>query len=68
VFISTTETAYDGFYILSHIPMGEYRIRVSNEQLDKLGLVSTTEEQINISGDEPFINGIDFTLRSSKAN
>ncbi|MCK4706515.1 MAG: carboxypeptidase regulatory-like domain-containing protein, partial [Gammaproteobacteria bacterium] len=66
--ISTTETAYDGFYILSHIPMGKYRVRISKEQLDKLGLISSNDEAININGDEPFINGIDFILKATKAN
>lgn len=61
--ISTTQTAYDGFYILSHVPMGEYRIRVSPKQLEKLNLQSQIEETITITGDEPFINGIDFTLK-----
>ncbi|MFC1589300.1 hypothetical protein ACFL3P_03410 [Pseudomonadota bacterium] len=66
--IKTTKTAYDGFYILSHVPMGEYYVRISKEQLDKLGLVSANEEHIIIDGDEPFINGIDFTLKPSKSN
>ncbi|MDH3343256.1 MAG: carboxypeptidase-like regulatory domain-containing protein, partial [Gammaproteobacteria bacterium] len=66
--ISTTETAYDGFYILSHIPMGEYSVRISKQQLDKLGLVSANEEKISINGDEPFINGIDFILRPTITN
>ena len=66
--ISTTETAYDGFYILSHIPMGKYSVRISKHQLDKLGLTSSNEERITIDGDEPFINGIDFILNQIKAN
>ncbi|MDH5387686.1 MAG: hypothetical protein OEY06_04450 [Gammaproteobacteria bacterium] len=66
--ISTTETAYDGFYILSHIPMGGYSVRISKQQLDKLGLVSANEEKISINGDEPFINGIDFILRPTITN
>ena len=66
--ISTTETAYDGFYILSHIPMGEYSVRISKQQLDKLGLTTPNEERITINGDEPFINGIDFILNQIKVN
>lgn len=62
--ILTTETAFDGFYILSHIPMGKYTVRISRKQLDKLGLISPKTEPININGDEPFISGIDFTLKS----
>lgn len=64
--ISTTETAYDGFYILSHIPMGDYRVRISKTQLDKLDLISPKDERITINGDEPFINGIDFILKTAR--
>ena len=61
--ISTTQTAYDGFYILSQIPMGEYSIRISRNQLDKLNLQSQGVEKITVNGDKPFINGINFTLQ-----
>ncbi|MDH5710371.1 MAG: hypothetical protein OEZ15_01735 [Gammaproteobacteria bacterium] len=66
--IKMAETAYDGFYVLSHIPMGEYTVRISREQLNKLGLISPSEERISINGDEPLINGIDFILKSAKQN
>ncbi|MCK5003070.1 MAG: carboxypeptidase regulatory-like domain-containing protein [Gammaproteobacteria bacterium] len=66
--ISTTETAYDGFYILSNAPLGDYLVRISAAQLGILGLQSQNEESITIKGDNPYINGIDFTLEAIKPN
>ena len=60
--IKTTETAYDGFYVLEKVPVGSYRLRVSNNQLEKLGLRAESEETITINLENVFINGIDFTL------
>ncbi|MDA3870389.1 MAG: carboxypeptidase-like regulatory domain-containing protein [Gammaproteobacteria bacterium] len=62
--IATTETAYDGFYILSKLPLGDYRVRISQQQLNKLGLRTIAEEPITLKADEPFINGIDFNLEA----
>ena len=62
--IATTETAYDGFYILSRLPLGDYRVRISQQQLDTLGLRTIAEEPITLKADEPFINGIDFNLEA----
>ena len=66
--ISTTETAYDGFYILSSAPLGDYHVRISETQLNALNLRSQNEESISIKGDNPYINGIDFILESIKSN
>ncbi|MEN8169272.1 MAG: carboxypeptidase-like regulatory domain-containing protein [Pseudomonadota bacterium] len=64
--IATTKTAYDGFYILSKAPIGDYRVRVSEEQLSTLGLQSSAGESLTIQSDAPFISGIDFTLEAIK--
>lgn len=63
--INTTETSYDGFYIMPNIPIGQYWLRISAEQLDKLGLVAPNDQSIVISNEEPLVNGIDFTLMQS---
>ena len=66
--ITTTETAYDGFYILSNAPLGDFHVRISEKQLSTLGLRSNNEESISVKGDNPYINGIDFTLEVIKSN
>ena len=64
--VATTETAFDGFYILSKVPLGEYHVRVSKKQLSTLGLRSLSEEPVTIRADNPYINGIDFNLEAIK--
>ncbi|MDH5611770.1 MAG: carboxypeptidase-like regulatory domain-containing protein [Gammaproteobacteria bacterium] len=66
--VATTETAYDGFYILSKIPLGEYHVRVSEKQLSTLGLRPLSEETVTVKADDPYVNGIDFTLEAIKSN
>jgi hypothetical protein len=60
--IKTTTTEYDGFYVISKIPLGEYRIRVSPEQMAKLNLATAEEPTFEISADNQFESGIDFVL------
>ena len=62
--INSTTTAYDGFYIISKIPLGEYRLRVSPAQLDGLGLQADRIERFAISAEELFVSGLDFVLRN----
>lgn len=60
--LQTVETAYDGFYIISKIPFGEYHLRISNKQIDKLDLKPVSDEPIELNSDDPFQSGYDFTL------
>ncbi len=62
--IATTRTAYDGFYILSKAPLGDYRVRVSGKQLQRLGVRAMNEESLTISSEEPFVSGIDLYLEA----
>ena len=60
--LQTVETAYDGFYIISKIPFGEYRLRVSGQQLEKLNIKPVSDELLKINSEDPFQSGFDFTL------
>lgn len=62
--LQTVETAYDGFYIISKVSFGEYRIRIAESQIDKLNLQAVSDEHLELNSDEPFQSGFDFTLRS----
>lgn len=64
--VKTTETAYDGFYVMSNIPLGTYQLRVSDRQLDKLSLKLNAIESVEMSSDNLFINGVDFVLSPKK--
>jgi len=60
--IDTTTTEYDGFYVISKIPLGKYRIRVSRQQMSELNLRADEEPVFEITAVEQFESGIDFTL------
>ena len=60
--IKSTTTEYDGFYVISKIPLGSYRIRVSQQQMAELNLTVETEPTFEISAEDQFESGIDFTL------
>lgn len=60
--IETTTTEYDGFYVISKIPLGKYRIRVSRQQMRELNLRADEEPGFEITADNQFESGIDFTL------
>ncbi len=60
--VRSTTTEYDGFYVISKIPLGKYRIRVSRQQMSELNLSADTEPGFEISADNQFESGIDFTL------
>ena len=55
-------TEYDGFYVISKIPLGKYHIRVSRQQMSELNLSAETEPGFEITADDQFESGIDFTL------
>lgn len=60
--IRSSSTEYDGFYIISNIPLGQYTARVSLENLDNLIVEKHFGDNINIDADKQFLSGIDFKL------
>ncbi len=60
--IKTTTTEYDGFYVISKIPLGRYHLRISPQQMSELNLSVESEPTLVISTDDPFVSGMDFTL------
>jgi hypothetical protein len=60
--VKTTTTEYDGFYVISKIPLGKYHIRISRQQMSELNLRADEEPTFEITADDQFESGIDFTL------
>ncbi len=60
--IREERTAFDGFYLLDFIKPGKYTLRVSPEDLGKLGLLADREMEIEITGEGTILNGRDFLL------
>ena len=52
--LQTVETAYDGFYIISKIPFGKYKLRISDKQIDELKLQPVNDEILDLTSDDPF--------------
>jgi len=61
--VQTVKTAYDGFYLMSKIPVGKYQLRVSREQTDSLNLLPVKPTFVIIEADNPIVNGMDFVLQ-----
>ncbi|MFV2005020.1 MAG: collagen binding domain-containing protein, partial [Gammaproteobacteria bacterium] len=66
--IRSTTTEYDGFYVVSNIPLGRYTVRVSPAQMSKLNLQVEVEPEVVISVDDQFESGVDFKLFDSTLN
>lgn len=60
--ITQAKTAYDGFYVLSKIPTGGYFIRVSEVQLERLG-IRAQQRKIELSSENLFVNGTDIIIQ-----
>ncbi len=60
--IRSATTEYDGFYVISNVPLGSYSVRVSPKQIDELGLLAELELPFSITSDDQFKSGMDFNL------
>lgn len=60
--VSSIKTSSDGFYIVPAIPQGNYYLRVSPEQLQRLELVDPGVRMVTILPGGKFVNGVDFVL------
>ena len=60
--VGETTSSWDGFYIVPQVVAGEYWLRISPQQLQRLGLTGTGGHKITVSGDGSFISGMDFII------
>jgi hypothetical protein len=60
--VSRTQSASDGFYVLSAVPPGEYRIRIDAGQLASRGFQDPGNKPVAIAADGGFVSGVDFTM------
>ncbi len=63
--VGETKTSSDGYYIVSGIRPGEYRMRIEPEQLSSLGLQANRVADITITPQGDFVYGVDFILSRS---
>lgn len=63
IVVQTIQTAYDGFFVFSNVPVGKYQIRIAPDQINELQLQAIDPLQIEITNDELFVSGTDFVLK-----
>lgn len=63
--VQSVKTAYDGYYVISRVPVGQYRVRIAPEQLQNNQLRALPDKRVDMSIDNLFVNGIDFVIRRS---
>lgn len=62
--VAEATSSWDGFYIVSGVVAGDYQLRISPQQLQRLGLMDTTgSRKLSVSGDGAFISGMDMIIR-----
>lgn len=61
--VATTKSASDGYFVLTGIRPGAFYLRVSPEQLSRLGLYPEGETRITIASDGPAVSNATITLR-----
>ena len=62
--LATSLSASDGYYVLAGIPVGEYMVRVSPEQLQRMGLYDAATHPVTIAPDGWLVSGIDIQLQA----
>jgi len=65
--LASVRSASDGYYTVPAVRPGRYRLRLSPEQLDSLGLQPVAAHPIEMGAEGDFLNGIDFTLHTGAA-
>jgi hypothetical protein len=61
--IKTVNTEYDGYYTMSNVLPGTYRVQIASAQTTQLGLKVTAPARFTIDADTLYANGLDFILR-----
>ena len=64
--VQTAESAYDGFYLLNQVPVGQYQLRVSSQQTQSLNLRPLPPVPVTITVDNPIVYGQEFVLQKSQ--
>ena len=60
--VATGSTGADGYYVVAGVPAGDYLVRVSAEQLRRLGLQDAATHAVTVSRDGWLVSGIDIEL------
>lgn len=61
--VRSAKTAFDGIYLMELLPIGEYELRVSEDQADRLGFLREKPQPLTVQATDEYIQNIDFTIR-----
>jgi len=57
------KSAFDGFFVLSTVPPGDYLLRAAPGQLEHFKLTATPAQEVTITPSAPFVSGMNITLK-----
>lgn len=60
--IRSTVTAYDGYFYMTELKPGDYKLRISPEAVERRGLISPAEKEINIPKTGGYVDGFKIIL------
>jgi hypothetical protein len=62
--VATTRSASDGYFVLAGVLPGQYTLRISPAQLERLGLRASGTQAVTVDSDGSFVYGKDFVVRA----
>lgn len=58
IVVAETRSEYDGFFVFERVPYGTYRVRLNEEQADRLGLRLDNEPHLTVSATADVVDGV----------
>lgn len=62
--VATSTSASDGYYVMTQVLPGEYEVRVSPDQLERLELRAASLRWVTASSDDWLVSGVDVELNA----
>jgi hypothetical protein len=60
--IAEAKTEFDGIYVISHIPVGTYQVRILPEQAKQIGVQQTIIPTITLTHETDFLENVNIEL------
>ncbi|HEX9171276.1 MAG TPA: carboxypeptidase-like regulatory domain-containing protein, partial [Telluria sp.] len=64
--VASAKSASDGYFVISSVLPGTYILRVSQQQLSRLGLTETSAQEVTMAPDGKFVNGREVYVQSNQ--
>ncbi len=64
--VGTTKSAADGYFVIGSVVPGNYLLRVSRDQLKRLGMSDMGMHLVTIAPDGAFVNGTELYVESNR--